>query len=152
MTDSIADLLLSEYPRKEARAPGRKAVLKALKAIQKEDGSCLLEAVETLLRATVLFLKHREYVESIGKSEPKFCPMAATWMNQTRYLDVATWEQAPVEKQSQLTEDWAEAHWGKIQEAYNIKWGDPRFFCTDWHKTLDSLPAAVRADLKALMQ
>lgn len=152
MTDSIADLVLAEFPRKEARAPGRKAVLKALKAVQKEEGTCLLEAIETLLRATALFRKHWEYLISSGKKEKDFIPMPATFYNQERYRDTASWEQAPVEKQSQLTEDWAEAHWGPIQEAYNIKWGDPRFFCTDWNKTLNSLPSAVRGELKALMQ
>jgi len=152
MTDSIADLVLGEYPRKEARAPGRKAVVKALKAIQKEEGSCLLEAVETLLRAVVAFRKHWDYLISSGKKEKEFIPMPATFFNQERYRDVAAWEQAPVEKENQLTQKWAGAHWGPIQEAYGIKWGDPRYFCTEWTKTLDNLPAAVRGDLKALMQ
>jgi hypothetical protein len=152
MTDSISDLILNEFPRKEARGPGRKAVLKALKLTMKEDGTCLLEAVEALLRATVAFRKHREYMETSGKSEAKFTPMPATWFNQERWRDFEAWEMPPVEKQDKLTQEWAEANWGPIQEAYGIKFGDLRYFCTDWTKTLDNLPAAVRSDLKALMQ
>lgn len=148
MTDSIADLLLSEYPRKEARAPGRKAVLKALKAIQKEEGSCLLEAVESLLRATVAFRKHREYVESIGKSEPKFCPMAGTFYNQERWRDSAAWEQAPEAKDKYPPESWASVNWEPIMEAYQVKWGDPRYFTGgSWASIWMNLPAAIRGDL-----
>lgn len=150
MTDSIADLLLSEYPRKEARAPGRKAVLKALKAIQKEDGSCLLEAVESLLGAVVAFRTHWEYLISSGQKEKKFIPMAATFFNQERYLDAALWEQAPKEKDKIPNVQWAFEIWDKlVYGPYSIKWNDPRYWEgeTHWNNIWNNLPAAVRADL-----
>jgi hypothetical protein len=147
MTDSIFDLVLNEYPRKEARAPGRKAVLKALKTIQKEDGSCLLEAIESLLRAVVAFRKHWEYLISSGQKEKKFIPMAATFFNQERYLDAALWEQAPQEKSKLPPEDWANANWKPILEAYRIDWGTVMYWGDDWNATWNNLPSAVRADL-----
>lgn len=153
MTDSIVDLVLNEFPRKEARAPGRKAVVKALKAVQKEEGCCLLEAVETLLRATVLFRKHWEYLISSGKKEKDFIPMPATFYNQERYRDTASWEMPPVEKSSIPSMEWVAENWKPILQQYNIQWADRRYWNPQsWPATWDSLPAAVRADLKALMQ
>lgn len=151
MTDSIANLILDHYPRKEDRMTGRKAVLKAMKLVQKEDGICLLETAELFLRAVVKYSQHRAYIES--KKDGSFVPeipLSATFFNKGRYRDVEVWEQAPKEKDKIPNVQWASEVWDKlVYGPYSIKWNDPRYWEGEnhWNNIWNNLPAAVRADL-----
>lgn len=149
MIEPLLTCIYENYPRREGKLKALQSIAKALKLIQKEDSLCLFHAHEKLLRSVVKFSKHWEYLISSGKKEKEFVPHPATWMNQGRWADEDAWELPPAAER-ELTEEWARENWYQvIARDYGIHWEDKRYFCTEWTKTLDNLPSAVRADLKS---
>jgi len=143
--EALTRTIYEHYPRQEARPKAEVAIWKALKVLQKEEGLSLSEAHERLLRTTIAYRKHREYV---GGAEAKFTPLPATWYNQGRYMDEAQWKIPPEEiKEKFPPEDWANANWKPILEAYRIDWGNVLYWGDSWNQTWANLPAPVRADL-----
>lgn len=69
------------YPRRESKAPAKKSFETAVKGISLSRSIPRGEAVEWLLEVTQVFAESPK-----GKSG-KYCPMPATWLNQSRYDD-----------------------------------------------------------------
>jgi hypothetical protein len=137
----LAKSIYSEFPRKVAPKNAEKAILKALKEIQKEDSLSLIEAHQWLLGRV------KEYAERTARSgkEKQFIPHPATWINGGRYYDdpeewgslgnISTPNEIPDE--SRAREVWAEV----IQEEYRMPFPDN--WAKDWH----NLPSSIKSEL-----
>ncbi len=77
--ETMAETIYQEYPRKESKKDGIKAILNTMK---KHDPAYLLE-------------KTKAYASAIGWKEKNFIPYPATWFNKERFNDnPEAWEES----------------------------------------------------------
>ena len=89
------DRIYDAYPRKRAPETAKKAILKALQRIEKEQKPLLdgrnVDPVEYLLERTLMFYRARKQ----AGQDAKFTPMPATWFNSGDYAgDPLDWQRS----------------------------------------------------------
>lgn len=141
----------AQYPRHTAPVDAEKAILKALRRLQVEDGMTLLQAVEFLMERTIQFAKEWEmYVAKEGKKAKKYTPYPASWYNEDGFREepfARFPELAPEADRTSPTEEWAKANWEQVREEFSLPWGDERYWKPSWDATWKALPSAVRSEL-----
>jgi hypothetical protein len=140
MMNPLAKSIYEIFPRRVAPKNAEKAILKALKEIQKEDSLSLIEAHQWLLGRV------KEYAERTARSgkEKQFIPHPATWINGGRYYDDPDeWGEKAPEQQSVMDIDAAMEFWAlHIEPEFRLPFPD------NWPHCFNSLPASIRDEFK----
>lgn len=133
----LAQAIYEAYPLKKAPGAAEKAILKALKGIQKEEDMGLMEAHSYLLS------RAKEFGIRTRKGNPKlaYVKYPSTWMNQQCYKeDPEGW--GPLPEASDIPEEsWSREFWSvSIKHQWSIPFPEGK-----WEDAWNGLPGSIKS-------